>query len=71
MIPFDSGKNYEFHWCGMKKHREAGVRFLIRVDPNIIVNKTNFFDPQIIAINLKVYGFNIKTCECILTYRIR
>ena len=70
MIPFDSGENYEIIQR-MKKHREAGVEFLIRVNPNIIVNKTNFFDPQIIAINLKVYGFNIKTCECILTYRIR
>ena len=44
----------------MKKPREAGVEFLIRVDPNMIVNETNASDPQITAISLKIHGFNIR-----------
>ena len=43
----------------MKKRRGAGVRFLIPGDPSIIVNEANVSDPQIIAINLKILGFNI------------
>ena len=25
LITIDTGEKYEFHWCGMKKRREAGV----------------------------------------------
>ena len=44
----------------MKKCREAGVKFLIPGDPRIIANETNVSDPQIIAINLKNFGFNMR-----------
>ena len=29
MIRLKTGEEFEFHWCGMKKRREAGVGFLI------------------------------------------
>ena len=36
-IRLDNGESYEFHWCGMKKRREAGVGLLIKVDQNIVI----------------------------------
>ena len=33
LIRLDSGEEFEFHWCGRQKRREAGVGFLIKVDP--------------------------------------
>ena len=44
----------------MKKRREAGVGFLIKVDPNINIKETNILDPRMMALNLKIYGFNIR-----------
>ena len=44
----------------MKKRREAGVGFFIRVDPNIIIKETDILNPRLIAINLKIYGFNTR-----------
>lgn len=58
MITFDSGEKYEFHWCGMKKRKEAGAEFLMPVDSNIAVNETNVSDPYIIATNPKIHEFN-------------
>lgn len=60
VITFDSSKNYEFRWCEIKKCREAGVGFLIPGDHIMIVNETNVSDPQIIAVGLKILGFNIR-----------
>ena len=60
LIRLDNGVSYEFQWCGMKKRREAGVGFLIRVDHNIVVKETEILDPRVIAINLKIYGFNTR-----------
>ena len=62
MIALNSSKNYEFHWCVMKKHREAGVGFLIPRDLSIIVHEGNISFPWIIAINLKFLGFNRRMC---------
>lgn len=57
----NTGKKFiEFHWCGMKRRREAGVGLLIRVDPNIVINDIDISDPRIISINLKIYGFNTR-----------
>lgn len=60
MITLDSGENHEFHRCRMKKCRESGVAFLIRVDPNIIVNEKSVSDPRIIAMNLEIRRFNVR-----------
>ena len=59
-IQLDTGECYEFHWCGNKKRREAGVGFLIKVDPNIKIKDPDVQDPRIMAMNLMVYGFNIR-----------
>ena len=56
LIKLDTGENFEFHWCGMKKQREAGVGILIRVDDNIIIKDADVQAPGII----KIYGFNIR-----------
>ena len=60
LIRLDTGECYEFHWCGMKKRREAGVGLLIKVDQNIVINRTYILDPRIISINIKIYGFNTR-----------
>ena len=59
-IKLDTGENFEFHWCGMKKRREAGVGILIRVDDNIIIKDADVQDPRIIAFDIKIYSFNIR-----------
>ena len=59
-ITLNSGEQYEFHWCGRKKRREAGVGIIVKVDKQIEVVDPDFQDPRIIAMNLKVYGFNLR-----------
>ena len=56
----NSGEQDEFHWCGRKKLREAGVGIIVKVDKQIEVVDPDFQDPRIIAMNLKVYGFNLR-----------
>ena len=60
LITLDSGEKYEFHWCGMRKRREAGVGMLIKIDKEIVVKDPDLEDPLIIAIDMKVYGFNVR-----------
>ena len=60
LIRLDSGESYEFYWCGMKKRREAGVGFLVKTDPNILIGDIDVSDPRIITINIKIFGFNIR-----------
>ena len=60
LVRLDTGENFEFHWCGNRKRRKAGVGFLIRVDPRITIKDPDTQDPRIMAINLNVYGFNIR-----------
>ena len=60
LIELDSGEKYEFHWCGMKKRRTAGVGILIKVDDDIKINDPDVLDPRVIATNLTVYGFKVR-----------
>ena len=60
IICLDSGEKFEFLWCGKKKRRDAGVGLIIKVDKEIIVNEPEISDPRLMAINLKIYGFNIR-----------
>jgi len=60
LIELDSGEKYEFHWCGMKKRREAGVGVLIKCDEDILISDPDVKDHRIIALNLKIYGFNVR-----------
>lgn len=60
LIRLDTGESFEFHWCGKRKRREAGVGILIRVDPKIVIKDPDIQDPRIMAINMKIYGFNIR-----------
>ena len=60
LINLDSGEKFEFHWCGMKKRREAGVGILIRVDNKIVINDADFQTPRIMSFDLKIHGFNIR-----------
>ena len=60
LITLDDGVSYEFHWCGMKKRRDAGTGFLIKVDPHIIVSDPEILDPRLMVINIKIYGFNAR-----------
>ena len=60
LIELDSGEKYEFHWCGMKKRRTAGVGFLIKVDKDITIADPDVNDPRVIAANLTLYGFKVR-----------
>ena len=60
LVRLDTGESFEFHWCGKRKRREAGVGFLIRVDPKISIKDPDIRGPRIMAIDLNVYGFNIR-----------
>ena len=60
IITLNTGEQYEYHWCGKKKRREAGVGIIIKVDKQIEVPDPDFQEPRIMALNLKVYGFNIR-----------
>ena len=59
-IELDTGEKYEFFWCGMKKRRTAGVGFLIRKDDNIKFHDPDILNPRVIAMNIKIHGFNIR-----------
>ena len=60
LIRLDSGEEFEFHWCGQKRRRDAGVGILIRVHPDIEINYPDVLDPRMMAINLKIHGFNVR-----------
>ena len=60
LIQLDTGEKFEYHWCGFKKKREAGVGILIRVNNNIEIQNPSFNDPRIMGIDLKVYGLSIQ-----------
>ena len=60
LIVLDTGESYEFHWCGKKRRREAGVGIIIRIHPDIVINSPNVNDPNIMAVNLRIHGFNIR-----------
>ena len=60
LISLDSGEKFEFHWCGQKQRRDAGVGIMIRIHPNIKINSPEFLNHRVMAINLKMCGFNIR-----------
>ena len=37
LIVLDSGEEYQYYWCGMKKKREAGVVYLLRIQKIFIL----------------------------------
>ena len=60
LIQLDTGEEFEFHWSGYKKKREAGVGILIRVHPDIEISTPDINEPRVMAVNVKIYGFNIR-----------
>ena len=60
LIRLDSGEEFEFHWCGRQKRREAGVGFLIKVDPRIMISDPDTQDARYMSMDLKIYGFNLR-----------
>ena len=60
LITLDTGEKFEFHWCGKKKRREAGVGMLIKVDPEIEISDPDIQDARVMGIDLKIYGFNLR-----------
>lgn len=64
LVTLDTGEKFEFHWSGYKKKREAGVGILIRVHPDIEINTPDVATPRLIAIDIKVHGFNLRIVNC-------
>ena len=60
LIQLDTGESYEFHWSGQKRRRDAGVGILIKVNPGIEINSPDVNDPRVMAINLRIHGFNAR-----------
>ena len=60
LIRLDTGEEFEFHWCGQKRRRDAGVGIMMKVHPDIEISTPDVLDPRVTAINLKVHGFNIR-----------
>ena len=60
LIRLDTGEEFKFHWCGQKRRRDAGVGIMIKVHRDIEINTPDVLDPRLMAINLKVHGFNIR-----------
>ena len=60
LIKLDTSESFEFHWCGQKRRREAGVGILVRVNRFIAIGSPDVTDPRIMAINLKIHGSNVR-----------
>ena len=60
LINLDTGEKFEFHWCGMKKRREAGVGILIRVDQDIVIKDPDVQTPRLMAFDLNLFGFRVR-----------
>ena len=60
VITLDTGEKFEFHWCGRKKRREAGVGILIKVDSQIEISDPDIQDARVMAMNIRIYGFNLR-----------
>ena len=60
LIETNSGKKYQFMWCGQKKRRDAGVGLLIKIDHQIIIEEPDFNTPRVMAVNLNIFGYNIR-----------
>ena len=62
---------FRIHWSGYKKKRQAGVGILVRIHNDIDISTPDFSDPRMMAIDLKVNGFNIRVNGYATTHRIR
>ena len=60
VISLPNGHKYAFLWCGNRKRRDAGVGFLIKVDPKIKFDEVEINNPRVIAINVNIYGFKLR-----------
>ena len=60
LIQLDNGERYEFHWCGNKKRRSAGVAFIIKVDDYVTIKEPDVLDSIIMAINMIIHVFNLR-----------
>jgi exonuclease III len=60
LIKLDTGEAFEFHWCGQKRRREAGVGILVRIHPEIEISNPDINNPRVMAINIKIHGFNLR-----------
>ena len=60
LIRLNTGEEFEFHWCGQKKRRDAGVGILIQVHDAIEISNPDINNPRIMAINMKIHGFNLR-----------
>ena len=49
LIKLDTGESFEFHWCGQKRRREAGVGILVKVNRFIEISSPDVNDPRIIG----------------------
>ena len=60
LIQLDTGEEYEFHWCGQKGKREAGVGIIVRVHPDVEIQTPDYYEPRVMAMNIRVHGFNLR-----------
>ena len=59
-IRLANGNEYVFIWSGLKRRRDAGVGFLIRVDKSVVISEAEVCTHRIIAINIDIYGFKVR-----------
>ena len=60
VIEVNTGEQYEFHWSGYKRKREAGVGLLIRQSPDIVIGDVNYIGPRLMSASISIKGFNTK-----------
>ena len=60
VITLTTGESFAFFWCGQKKRRNAGVGILIKQCKDITFDEPDVLDPRIMALNMKIKGFNIR-----------
>ena len=59
-INLDTGESYIFKWSGPKRRRDAGVAVLIKQCDEISFEDPDVMNPRLMAMNLKICGFNIR-----------
>ena len=59
VITLDTGESYIFKWSGPKRRRDAGVAVLIKQCDEISYEDLDVMNPRLMAMNLKICGFNI------------
>lgn len=64
IIRLNTGEEFEFHWAGHQRKRQAGVGILIRIHKDIDISSPDFTNPRVMAIDLKLHGFNVRIVNC-------